>query len=284
LLNNMADTVDIQIPSLGVKFQDYRMGIPGNSFTWGPKITSSKVDYFCFHHSVTPQTAKNDGDWRKECDYIARIHTEKRGWAGVGYRFIICSDGTVAYVGDLSHGGSAVLDNNDHIFSACLVGDFTKELPTSYQVWSAHRLARFFVEEQSSWPKLDSWENVIGHQDAKELFGIPGTACPGSAWKVPGDNLYTRIKQDNWHGYPEPSPPVEIPPELIPPEPPLPEPSDPCKKAIELAIAENDEKWQLHSESAKLALKQCTTDLKKKKKAIIKEMAFWEFFRLKYGG
>lgn len=282
----MPDTVELKIPSLGIKFQDYRMGIPGNSFTWGPKITSTKVDYFCFHHSVTAQTAKITGDWRAECDYIARLHIEKRGWAGVGYRFIICSDGTVAYVGDLSHGGSAVANNNDHIFSACLVGDFTKELPTAYQVWSAHRLARFFIEEQSSWPKLDNWDDVIGHKETKVPLNMPGataTACPGSAWKVAGDNLFTRINQDNWHGYPEPSPPVEIPPEPIPPEPPSPDPSDPCKKAIESAVAENEKKWQSFSESADLALKQCTTDLKKKKEIIVKDMTFWEFFRLKYG-
>ena len=246
-------SVDITIPSLGVKFQDYRMGIPGDSYNWQFKLTATDINYFAIHHSVTAQTAKHDGNWKAECDYIANLHINHRGWDGIGYRFVICSDGTVAYVGDCGASGSSVANNNDHILSACFVGDFTKELPTAIQVWSAHRLAHWFLYEQSSWSNLKGWDHMIGHQETHNNpdFKQPAnpTACPGSNWKVAGDNLYTRIMQDNWHGYPDPQPP-QLPTE--PPPPPEPPPDD-CEEAVNKAITENDAKWQKVLESAKEA-------------------------------
>lgn len=213
--------VNINISSLGNKFQDYRKDIPGESFNWGPVINASKVDGFVFHHSVTKQTAKNDGNWKTECDVIANSHIAQ-GWDGVGYRFIICSDGTVAYVGDLSHGGSAVANHNDHLFSACLVGDFTKELPTAAQIHSAHLLAKFFLTEMPQYPLLNDWTDVKGHKEFNP------TACPGTNWKKAGDSLHHRIMADLWQGYPDPKPSA-----ITPPQPP----TDPCasiKKELEI--------------------------------------------------
>lgn len=224
--------VNIQIPTLGNKFQDYRDPIPGDSYNWGPVIQANQVKYFAFHHSVTKQTAKNDGNWKAECDYIANLHIKPepngRGWGGISYRFIVCSDGTVAYVGDLSRGGSAVGGNNHQIFSACFVGDFTKELPTAQQVHSAHLLAKHFLFTMPQYPNIDSWEDVIGHQDAASLLKLSGadpTACPGSNWRVAGDNLRDRIINDRWDGYPDPKPVVSTPPQPAP-QPPTPDPKD----------------------------------------------------------
>ena len=225
--------VNLLIPSLGDKFKDYRKEIAGNSFTWGPTLVADRVNYFAFHHSVTAQTAKNDGNWKAECDYIAWLHIEKRRWAGIGYRFVICSDGTVVYVGDLSHGGSAVAGNNDHIISACFVGNFTKELPTAYQVHSANLLAEHFLFAMPPYPLLKDWSNIIGHKETYQPLALPGTnptACPGSNWKVAGDSLFERIKNGHYDGYPDPQPPAppEPDPEPEPPEPdPEPEPPTP---------------------------------------------------------
>lgn len=223
--------VNLSIPELGDKFQDYRVPILGDSFDFGPVISPGNIKYFAFHHSVTPQTAKNDGNWKAECDKIAAIHVKSNGWAGIGYRFIICSDGTVVYVGDLSHGGAAVTNNNNIIFSACLVGDFTKELPTAAQVHAAHLLAKFFLTRAPQYPQLDSWDDVIGHRDSVELLHLPGataTSCPGSNWRVPGDNLRDRIIQDRWQGYPDPQPVVSQP---TPQPRPIPQP-DGCEQKL----------------------------------------------------
>jgi|SRR3990172_848730 len=230
--------VELQIPTLSAigKWQDYRQAIYGDSFSWGPVLVADKVDFVVMHHSVTAQTAKSDGNWRAECDKIAHLHVDGRGWGGIGYRLIICSDGTVAYVGDLSHGGSNVANNNDHEIGICFVGDFTKELPTANQVHSAYLLCTFLLGLEA-FPQLTGWDCVIGHQDTYQHPKFPGataTACPGSNWKVAGDNLRTRIIQDNWSGYPSPSPVVATPPPAPPPSPtppPVPPtpPVDPCE-------------------------------------------------------
>lgn len=224
--------VNLKIDELGNKFQDYRDPILGDSYNWGPVINANDIKYFTFHHSVTKQTAKVDGNWKAECDAIAKIHVNGNGWGGVGYRFIICSDGTVAYVGDLSHGGSAVEGENNITFSVCFVGDFTKEVPTAAQVHSAHLLAKFFLTQTPQYPNLNGWEDVLGHKEwaNKPTPGANATACPGSAWKVVGDNLYSRIKEDHWQGYPDPQP-VQAPAPT-----PTPSPVDPCaevKKELE---------------------------------------------------
>lgn len=219
--------VNINIPS--VRFQDYRDGIPGDSYGIGPVINAAKVRYFAFHHSVTQQTAKSDSDWKRECDVIANPHIPLYG--GVGYRFIICSDGTVAYVGDLSRGGAAVVGNNDIIISACLVGDFTKELPTAIQVNAAYYLQKFFREQMPQYPLISSVDSIIGHKDAEALLHLPGamaTACPGTNWRTGGDTLRDRILSNRWQGYPNPQPVGVIP---VPP-------TDPCagvKKELEEA-------------------------------------------------
>lgn len=196
-------SVQLNITTLGDKFKDYRDGIVGDSYNWGPVINANDIKYFTFHHSVTIQTANRDGNWKAECDSIARLHLA-RGWAGIGYRFVICSDGTVAYVGDLARGGSAVTDMNNVMFSACMVGDFTKELPTAYQINSAHKLADWFLTKMPQYPNLNGWEDVKGHQDFNP------TACPGTHWNEES-GIRDRIVKDLWQGYPSPTPTQPVP-------------------------------------------------------------------------
>lgn len=174
--------VNLAIPSLGSKFQDYRDGIPGDSYAWGPAIAAGNIRYFTFHHSVTNAI----GDWKKECDQLANIHINQ-GWNGIGYRFVICSDGTVAYVGDLGRGGSAVANHNHEMFSACFIGDFTKlPSPNQAQIRGAHLLAKHFLTAMPQYPNLTSWDQIKGHRDFNQ------TACPGNNWRD-GTNLRNKI-------------------------------------------------------------------------------------------
>lgn len=213
---------------LGDLYIDYRDDILGDSYNWGPVIKPGDVKYFTFHHSVT----KQEGNWKAQCDVLAKIHVNGNGWGGIGYRFVITSDGKIVQVGDLSHGGSAVANYNNIMFSACFIGDFTKQLPTAAQVHSAHLLAKFFLTQTPEYSQLDSWDDIKGHKE------FNSTACPGSAWKVAGDNLYDRIKNDKWQGYPNPQPAVSTPP--VPPQPPV-DPTIELKKRIKELESQLDE-------------------------------------------
>lgn len=187
-----------------------------------------------------PQTAIKDGNWRKEVDAIVQIHLNN-GWGGIGYRFVICSNGVVAYVGDLGRGGSAVGGMNDVMFSACFVGDFTKQLPTAVQVHSAYLLANWFLLRTPQYPNLKTWDQIKGHKD------FAATACPGTNWTTPGDSLRTRILQDNWKGYPAPQPNVAAP-----------APIDPC-------AAQNTKIQELNTKNGQLEtqLKLMAEDMRK---------------------
>lgn len=192
--------VDLSIAELGDKLVDFRDPIPGDSYNWGPLINPLDIQFLTFHHSVTPQTAKIDNNWQAECIRIANSHLAQ-GWGGIGYRFVICSNGVVAYVGDLSRGGSAVANNNHRMFSAVLVGDFTKENPTDAQIDSAHKLAKAFLYNMPQYPNLNSWDQIKGHKEFNP------TACPGNNWKDSINGLYQRIKNN----LPINRPPVSIP-------------------------------------------------------------------------
>lgn len=208
----------LAIPTLGNRFFDYRQDCWGDSFNWDFDRNLDQVVKLAIHHSVTAQV-KN---WKSEVDYIGELH-KSRGWSGIGYHFIIGSDGVVAYVGDIGQGRANIAGNNEKIIGICLVGDFTRQLPTDIQINSAHDLCEFFINDFPALKNINSWGDVMGHKDAAGVFQWPGaepTACPGTSW--PND-MKERI-QNNIVYTPQapPLPPVEPIPEPPAPIPPLP--------------------------------------------------------------
>lgn len=164
----MANT-PIYIPELEKRklFVDYRNKIWGDSFQWAFERTTLQVEFLVFHHSVTKHEATADD--------IAILH-KARGWKGIGYHFVITKDGKVWYVGDLSTGRANVANRNEKVIGVCLIGDFTKHLPSDEQIMSAHYLTQWFMN-QAAWPKLLNNENaVVGHKS------FQATACPGESW------------------------------------------------------------------------------------------------------
>jgi len=175
--------VDLHIPELGNKFTDYRDGVWGNSYSWAWERRTDEIRYVVIHHSVTNPT----DDSKANVDYIAEIH-KKNGWGGIGYHFVITKDGMVWYVGDVSTARANVANMNEKIIGICLVGDFTKYLPSDEQIISAHKLSNFFLA-QANWPNLKDWDDVVGHKD------LAATACPGSSWdKKQSGDMWWRIK------------------------------------------------------------------------------------------
>ena len=128
--------------------------------------------YIIVHHSAT------DGGSARTFD-VAHRH---RGWDELGYHFVITngaggSDGVVE-VGSRwrkqkwgAHcGGTPDNEYNNHGIGICLVGDFTRRMPSARQLSALKRLVTFLIRVYSVPP-----ENVMGHRDGPNC----ATACPG---------------------------------------------------------------------------------------------------------
>lgn len=214
----------------GYKFDDFRNDIWGDSFNWDFNRSLNQVVKLAIHHSVTEQK----GTPREQAEYIAQLH-KTRGWAGIGYHFVVASDGTVLYVGDIGQGRANVANNNEKVIGICLVGDFTKQLQTAHQILATKRLCEYFMTQFPALVNINSWDDVIGHKEAVMWAGSEATACPGSNWKSAGDSLYERLKNGNYQGYPDwenakgvasPTPQPQPVPTPTPPTPqPVPQPT-----------------------------------------------------------
>lgn len=208
----MADT-PLHIPALANrgKFRDYRKGIWGDSFNWSWNRQPNEVKYLVIHHTVTKHEATPDD--------IALLH-KARGWAGIGYHFVITKDGMVHYCGDVGTARANVANLNEKVIGITLVGDFTKHLPSDDQIISAHDLCQFFLDQKAVWGNLQGWtESVVGHKE------LQATACPGNDWKETASSLFNRIRgRIPYTPAPTPEPTPE-PPAPTPDPTPTPEPT-----------------------------------------------------------
>jgi len=198
------------------KWSDDRKTIWGDSFNWSWVRPWSQLQGILIHHSVTKHDATADD--------IALLH-KARGWAGIGYHFVITKDGVVHYVGDISTARAHVANKNEKFLGICLVGDFTKHLPSDDQILSAHDLVKFFLTETPSLPTLNNWNQLGGHKDQQ------ATACPGTSWTGATDSMRERIvNRIPYSPVPTPEPT---------PEPPVVEPSQ-CEKELAYQKTEVD--------------------------------------------
>ncbi len=125
------------------------------------------------HHSATQRGSAATFD---------RAH-RRRGWDELGYHFVIDNglggpDGRVE-VGSRwrsqkwgAHtGGTPDNAYNEYGIGICLVGDFTRRMPTRRQLASLDRLTAFLISRYRLTPG-----DVLGHRDAPNAT----TTCPGN--------------------------------------------------------------------------------------------------------
>ncbi len=127
------------------------------------------------HHSGNP--GDDDGDPKSMLRNFERNHQDK-GWAAIGYHFIIAKDGRVFEGRPLKYQGAhATGENNLGNIGVCLMGDFD-----SSQVPKAQRVALIDALDRLSKQYGIKRQNVYGHRDFKT------TECPGR-------NLYRLVEK-----------------------------------------------------------------------------------------
>lgn len=173
-------------PQLTYGFKDRRPDILGNSYNWDWERATTDVEFVAIHHSAGPDTQTPDD--------LAAFHVNTRGWGGIGYHFVIDPSGLVHYVGDIGTARANVQDKNEKVIGVCLIGDFTKDLPTDFQIIAAHELCKFLLFDLAGvFPNLKQWDSLKGHQD------LQSTACPGTSWNEKSgmrDRIINRLPYD----------------------------------------------------------------------------------------
>lgn len=129
--------------------------------------TLHRINQIVVHHSASiGQTAE---------DY-ARYHVLSRGWAGIGYHFVIETNGAIIGCNPLTAISYGVSGHNTRSIHICLSGDFTKQEPSLQQLKSLDRLIKHLRLE------LPQQLAVAGHKDYGQ------TSCPGPS-------LYKHLKK-----------------------------------------------------------------------------------------
>lgn len=99
---------------------------------------------------------------------VESIHNDhlKRGWAGIGYHYLIQPDGTIDEGRPIKYTGSHCAGNNTSSIGIALVGDFRKTKPTEEQIDSLNLLVAELKDQ------VHTIKRVLNHNDLYK------TLCP----------------------------------------------------------------------------------------------------------
>lgn len=115
------------------------------------------------HHSVI-----DEGDDNLTMLEVQNAHREDRGWADVGYHYLVGKSGRVFEGRDVQVRGTHVGGFNTGSVGVCLLGNFVTAFPTEAQINAARELIRWLREALAL-------THLAGHQDFNT-----GTQCPGT--------------------------------------------------------------------------------------------------------
>ena len=131
------------------------------------------TEFTVIHHTGNPGVDKDS-----TAANIHKYHQEVRGWAGIGYHYLIRKDGTIEQGRRPEMVGAHAKDNNDTSVGVCLAGNFEIGKPTEQQMKSAKELCRWLCSKYNLNPLKKGV--IVGHRDVND------TLCPGK-------NLYKRL-------------------------------------------------------------------------------------------
>lgn len=148
----------IALKSRNIRIIDQYSTLMRSSSKKYPTRTLAIINKIVVHHSASI------GQYA--ADY-ARYHVQSKGWAGIGYHFVIEKNGDIIQGNPLRNVSNNVAGENRRSIGICLSGDFTKEQPSSQQLKSLAQLIKYLRKQ------LPQSLEVYGHRD----FGQ--TSCPG---------------------------------------------------------------------------------------------------------
>lgn len=141
------------------------------------------VQRITVHHTALLPGMKSKSD-AEFVNHVYKYHTKQKGWADIGYHYLIGRDGHL-YEGRLEkyQGAHAGKNNNERNLGVALIGDFNQKSPSSNQL----RTLEVFLREKMSEYGV-SPNKVFGHKDLK------ATECPGDFLYRDLQKLKSRMK------------------------------------------------------------------------------------------
>lgn len=139
--------------------------------TRGNVTAMRPVTSITLHHSAMPAPGSSVASVASHLRGIQAFHVEERGWADVGYHFLVDPSGRVWEGRSLAwQGAHAGGDNNIGNVGVCLLGDFERQRVPRAQLQAAEELigslrGRFGVPRS----------RVVTHRE----WNAGGTQCPG---------------------------------------------------------------------------------------------------------
>ncbi|RCV53462.1 peptidoglycan recognition protein family protein [Marinitenerispora sediminis] len=136
--------------------------------SWGARAPRSRATVnwtqrteFVVHHSEGPATQTPKA--------IQNFHMDSRGWADLGYNFLISADGRIYEGRGWLVVGAHAPNHNTSGIGVCLIGSYTKTLPTAAALESLQWL---YAEANR---RKGSALRIRRHRD------VTSTDCPGGA-------------------------------------------------------------------------------------------------------
>jgi hypothetical protein len=165
-------------------------GCPDGQITTHGGLNYTTVTHLIVHHTAMGTEAP-DSDWPALVQSIWNFHVLERGWADIGYNYLIDPDGVI-YEGRA--GGDDVIGAhfsgvNAGTMAVAMLGDFSDATPTA--------LALNSLEEILAW-KCDQGDldpvGVSLHEASQLiLYTISGHRDGPGATECPGDALYSTL-------------------------------------------------------------------------------------------
>ena len=151
--------------------------VGGAQWGWAPAAEQLErrdaLRRLILHHTAIPDPALAAGDAAAETAYmkrIERLHLD-RGWAAVGYHFVIMPSGRVYSGRPTSTIGAHAQGSNADSIGIALAGDFEREPPDPAAIDSLRSLAERLAPTGRPLP-------LIAHGD------LTPTACPGRLLRI----------------------------------------------------------------------------------------------------
>lgn len=145
-----------------------------------------RVTRITVHHSGLRDDATDYGGCATMVKKMQRQHVEDRGWADIGYHFIIDRAGRVWEGRPIelqgAHAGNG--DANAGNVGVALSGDFDNQQPTAKQ----KQVLRAVIESLMATYRVPAMR-LATHREVKRAFRLPMTECPGKNLQAFVDSL-----------------------------------------------------------------------------------------------